>query len=334
MTTTPMHSPTFRRLAFALAALFALVPRGSAAQDPTRPPVIVEYHHLDATGSVRVTTDAAGNVLDRGAGEVRYDYDAWGLQTTAACGDVNDALLYAGKTRDRETCLDDFGARYYRSDIGRFTGIDPALDVAAAIADPQQWNRYAYAKNSPLTVTDPDGEAGKLITAAIKLAVKGGDVYSTVSGSVEAAQTIFSMDARVGTGERLLAVGTLLADLSGASDAIGAAKSAGNVLHVAALPSAQRLTGQLHHVISKVVHRALERHPVLSGLYKARDPRLTTRAVDGAAHRGYQTWHRQLDNEVSEWLELNRDKSQKDFEEFLRQRYSEADLRARFPELF
>lgn len=240
MTTHQMLARLVARAAFATAALLSvLAAMPAAAQDPNRPPVIIEYHHVDATGSVRVTTDMAGNVVMRGDPTpvpVQFDYDPWGTQSTGQCGDTTDSLLFAGKARDTETCLDDFGARYYRNDLGRFTAIDPALDVPAAIQDPQQWNRYAYARNSPLTVTDPDGEAGKLITAAVKLAVKGGDIYSTVSGSVEAAQTIFSMDARVGTGERLIAVGTLLADLSGASDVLGAAKGAGRLIRMVESP--------------------------------------------------------------------------------------------------
>ncbi len=51
-----------------------------------------------------------------------------------------------------------FGARYYRSDLGRFTTVDPVLDQQAALTDPQRWNRYAYALNNPLKYTDPDGK--------------------------------------------------------------------------------------------------------------------------------------------------------------------------------
>ncbi len=48
------------------------------------------------------------------------------------------------------------GARYYRPRHGRFSQVDP---VYAGLFDPQQWNRYAYARSNPLTFVDPDGRA-------------------------------------------------------------------------------------------------------------------------------------------------------------------------------
>jgi RHS repeat-associated protein len=50
-----------------------------------------------------------------------------------------------------------FGARYYGSKIGRFTTTDPVYDWKEDIAEPQRWNRYAYARNNPLRYVDPDG---------------------------------------------------------------------------------------------------------------------------------------------------------------------------------
>jgi hypothetical protein len=39
-------------------------------------------------------------------------------------------------------------------------------DVEAALVDPQQWNRYAYARNNPLVYVDPTGAASELIGSA------------------------------------------------------------------------------------------------------------------------------------------------------------------------
>jgi RHS repeat-associated protein len=49
------------------------------------------------------------------------------------------------------------GARCYSSVAGRFTTVDPVLDVDQALVDPQRWNRYTYALNNPLRYVDPDG---------------------------------------------------------------------------------------------------------------------------------------------------------------------------------
>ncbi|MFI5838758.1 RHS repeat-associated core domain-containing protein [Catenuloplanes sp. NPDC051500] len=45
------------------------------------------------------------------------------------------------------------GAREYDADLGRFISVDPIMDLA----DPQQWNAYAYAHNNPITFSDPTG---------------------------------------------------------------------------------------------------------------------------------------------------------------------------------
>ncbi|WP_269749299.1 RHS repeat-associated core domain-containing protein, partial [Micromonospora rifamycinica] len=51
------------------------------------------------------------------------------------------------------TGLTQVGARNYDPDLGRFISLDPLQDLA----DPQQWNGYAYANNSPVTTSDPSG---------------------------------------------------------------------------------------------------------------------------------------------------------------------------------
>ena len=94
------------------------------------------------------------------------------------------------------------------------------------------------------------------------------------------------------------------------------------------------LTGQIHHPISKTVFNALDRHPILKGHYRARDPRFTTQAIDKAAHNGYQRWHIDLDNEVASWVNSNPAATPAQFESWLRWRYSQPDLVWRFPNGF
>jgi hypothetical protein len=93
-------------------------------------------------------------------------------------------------------------------------------------------------------------------------------------------------------------------------------------------------TGQLHHVISKPIAKELEEHRALRGMYKPRDPRFVTRAVDEKAHCGYQEWHREVDSEVVQWLKDHRDATSKQFEAFLREIYNRPSMLARFPHGF
>ncbi|WP_407651713.1 polymorphic toxin-type HINT domain-containing protein [Actinoplanes sandaracinus] len=51
------------------------------------------------------------------------------------------------------TGLINIGARRYDTALGRFISVDPLMDLT----DPQQWNGYNYANNSPITKSDPTG---------------------------------------------------------------------------------------------------------------------------------------------------------------------------------
>ena len=118
---------------------------------------IVEYYHLDGLGNVRAITDAAGNVTER------HDYLPFGEEcTTGPCATnpgvgAGQPRKFTGKERDQETGLDYFGARYYGSKIGRFTTVDPVVNIKASLLNPQRWNRYSYSLNSPIRFNDPDG---------------------------------------------------------------------------------------------------------------------------------------------------------------------------------
>ncbi|WP_435589983.1 RHS repeat-associated core domain-containing protein [Micromonospora aurantiaca (nom. illeg.)] len=51
------------------------------------------------------------------------------------------------------TGLTHLGAREYDPGLGRFISVDPIMDLA----DPQQWNAYAYSNSNPINLSDPTG---------------------------------------------------------------------------------------------------------------------------------------------------------------------------------
>jgi RHS repeat-associated protein len=106
------------------------------------------FVHGDILGSTRTVTDYAGNVTDA------LDYLPYGEQIA---GDTFTTHKFTGKERDSESGLDNFGARYFESSLGRFMSADPG-NAGANIHDPQSWNAYAYVGNSPATLTDPSGK--------------------------------------------------------------------------------------------------------------------------------------------------------------------------------
>jgi hypothetical protein len=92
--------------------------------------------------------------------------------------------------------------------------------------------------------------------------------------------------------------------------------------------------GQEHHIISRKIVNALERHKALRGLYEPRDKRFKTRAKDEESHCGYQDWHRKVDDEVVDWLERNATAGPAQFMKMLREIYKRPDMLKRFPNGF
>lgn len=68
---------------------------------------------------------------------------------------------FTGKERDSESGLDNFGARYDASSLGRFMTPDwaakPTTVPYASFGDPQTLNLYAYVRNNPVSRADADG---------------------------------------------------------------------------------------------------------------------------------------------------------------------------------
>jgi len=81
------------------------------------------------------------------------------LRRTPPTADLNPTSKprFTGKERDAESGNDYFGARYYASSMGSFMSPDPLMATPERLLDPQEWNMYAYARNNPLSITDPTG---------------------------------------------------------------------------------------------------------------------------------------------------------------------------------
>jgi RHS repeat-associated protein len=129
--------------------LAVLFPTVVAAQSTTQ---VVEFYTTDALGSVRAVTKQVDGVWVA----TRHDVMPFGEEVAAQPWPAY-RFLFTGKERDFETGQDYFGARYYRANIGRFTTVDPELNIEGSLINPQKWNRYAYVLNNPLRYIDKDG---------------------------------------------------------------------------------------------------------------------------------------------------------------------------------
>ncbi len=101
-----------------------------------------------------------------------------------------------------------------------------------------------------------------------------------------------------------------------------------------AAPEPPDCKGQNHHVISRPIFKALKIHRTLRGLYEPRDERFKARAKDKESYCGYQQWHREVDQEVIQWLGRYPNATKQQFESFLREIYRRPEMLKRFPNGF
>ena len=94
-------------------------------------------------------------------------------------GDAKARYRFTGKEKD-DSGLYYYGARYYDDAVGRFLAADSILPN---VYDPQQLNRFAYVRNNPIKLVDPDGHLPVLAVVAV-LATPAGQaaMYGAVVG--------------------------------------------------------------------------------------------------------------------------------------------------------
>ena len=127
----------------------------------------LKYLYPDHLGSSSRMADAAGKQIKA------IWYRPFGGEADET-GAAKTRYRFTGKEKD-DTGLYYYGARYYDDTLGRFLSADSILPN---VYDPQQLNRFAYVRNNPVKLVDPDGHAA---IAAIAL---GAFLYSYVTGQV------------------------------------------------------------------------------------------------------------------------------------------------------
>lgn len=113
------------------------------------------HYHLDHLGTPRRVTDSRNRIVGF------HDYHAFGPEVPGGLTEASQSRLqYTGHERDKSATgegpdtLDYMFARYYSPTLGRFLSLDPLNGYPA---EPQSWNRYAYTRNNPMSLIDPDG---------------------------------------------------------------------------------------------------------------------------------------------------------------------------------
>ncbi len=151
----------------------------------------IYYYAEDFIGSSRVITQSNGTLCSDA------DFLPFGQEVdyTSACG---QNYKFEGKERDIETGNDNFGARYYRSALGRWMSPDwsaiPAPVPYANLTNPQTLNQYAMTSDNPETFADLNGHSGILAIIADPGGlspdmVTGSDFLSEGTGTISANDT-------------------------------------------------------------------------------------------------------------------------------------------------
>ncbi len=113
------------------------------------------YYLTDRLGSSSVVASPTGVI------ENESDYLPYGTERVYSQTLANQNYKFTGKEWDSESGLENFGARFDSSNLGRFMTPDWSavpVDVPyAQMANPQSLNLYAYVMNSPVTSADLDG---------------------------------------------------------------------------------------------------------------------------------------------------------------------------------
>src|SRR3989344_4325884 len=120
------------------------------------------FYHPNHLGSTDIVTNETGAVVED------IDYLPFGETQD------DDRFLFTGKEKDSESGLMYYGARYYNPSTMRFTQPDTMLPD---IYDPQQLNRYAYARNNPQTYVDPSGH---FIDTLFDIGFIGWDIWNII----------------------------------------------------------------------------------------------------------------------------------------------------------
>ncbi|MFF5934255.1 polymorphic toxin-type HINT domain-containing protein [Streptomyces sp. NPDC012508] len=126
-------------------------PAGPVMVKVAVPGVAIKKSYLlaDRNGTATTSVDTATKAV------TRRKFTPFGEERGTAPSMWPDDKGYLGGTKDVSTGLTHLGAREYDPTLGRFISVDPKMDVAES----QTMNPYAYGNNSPITFSDPSGEA-------------------------------------------------------------------------------------------------------------------------------------------------------------------------------
>lgn len=123
-----------------------------------QPTFSAHYYFSDHLGSANVVTNATGGIEEESD---CYPYGGERVITNL----VPRNYKFTGKERDAESGLDNFGARYNASTMGRFMSPDP---LGGKLVDPQTLNRYCLRRKQSATPIRRDSIPARTTTISAR----------------------------------------------------------------------------------------------------------------------------------------------------------------------
>ncbi|MEK6858361.1 MAG: RHS repeat-associated core domain-containing protein [Nanoarchaeota archaeon] len=187
-----------------------------AAKDPSGKK---QFYHPDHLGSTNLITNESGQIIENTI------YSPYGEVTDEG---QESRYLFTGKEFDRSTDLYYYGARYYDPITNHFIQPDSQIQD---VYNPQDLNRYSYARNNPYRYTDPSGNAVNLVTGAIGATIGGGAsfIISVISQYSSTGQVNWA-DAGKDTAAGLVAGGVSGLTFGAGAVLLGGELSSGSIM--------------------------------------------------------------------------------------------------------
>ena len=207
------------------------------------------FYHPNNLGSTDVITDSQGNLVEK------TSYLPFGAVIE---GGNESRYLFTGQEADKETELMYFNARYYSPFLSRFIQPDTVL---GNVYDPQQLNRYSYARNNPLKYTDPSGHWLHIVIGG----VIGGIIGAGISIATQILQGEEINWGNVGTSAAIGAVGGTVA---AATFGVGTTVLGGASGGLAAYSGSGAISGVAAGQAAVITSNAINNKPLLENAFK------------------------------------------------------------------
>jgi RHS repeat-associated protein len=155
---------------------------------------VLSWIFSDQLGSTGITYKADGSGTSR-----QFYYSYGGIRNPGGAAVVDTDVGFTGQRLDETTGLMFYQARYYDPLTARFISADT---IVPDPGNPQDFNRYTYVRNNPVTCTDPSGNCSRVAKSLENIynAETGGTINLGSGDECPDSFTLWGDVRNIGTG--------------------------------------------------------------------------------------------------------------------------------------